>query len=195
MGRTQSYDRAQVVREARQLFWRVGYEGAGLAELEQVTGLSRSSIYHAFGSKRGLYDEAVQSYLDEVVRPRLRPLVAEGVAPGAILGYLSGLAEALLVAPAVAGGCLLINSATGGLADDPEVARVVADYRAELRSALLRGVSAYLPQRPAEERGTLADAVTGLVVSAFALARVAPREAAAGLGTAADLLRATASRR
>ena len=56
MARTQSFDRDTVVRAARTLFWTVGYESASIPELETATGLSRSSIYNAFGSKRGLFD-------------------------------------------------------------------------------------------------------------------------------------------
>ncbi|MDD0859753.1 TetR/AcrR family transcriptional regulator [Arthrobacter alpinus] len=48
--------------------------GGFLPDLERATGLSRSSIYHAFGSKRGLFDAAVASYLSEIIRPRLQPL-------------------------------------------------------------------------------------------------------------------------
>ena len=69
------------MRAARTVFWEHGFEAASLPALERATGLNRSSIYHGFGSKRGLFDAAVASYLDEVVRPRLRPLVQDDVAP------------------------------------------------------------------------------------------------------------------
>ena len=59
MGRPQTFETDEVVRAARGVFWRDGYESASLPDLEQATGLSRSSIYHAFGSKRGLFDAAV----------------------------------------------------------------------------------------------------------------------------------------
>ena len=49
MGRTQTFDTNEVVRAARAVFWEHGYESAALPELEKATGLSRSSIYHAFG--------------------------------------------------------------------------------------------------------------------------------------------------
>lgn len=190
MGRTQSFDTAEVVRAARGVFWAHGYEAAALPELEKATGLSRSSIYHAFGSKRGLFGAAVTSYLNEVVRPRLAPLTGDTVAPGALEEYLTGLRAALLRADTLPGtsGCLLVNSAGAPIGQDDEVARVVAGYRAELRVALGNGVSARLPRLPESEQGTLADACTGLVVAAFALVRVDPAQAAASLDTARALL-------
>jgi AcrR family transcriptional regulator len=190
VGRTQAFDRDTAVRAARAVFWQSGYEDASVPDLERATGLSRSSIYNAFGSKRGLFDAAVQSYLDEVVRPRLRPLQGSHVEPDAIIGYLEGLREALAgagSAPA-ANGCLLINAAGAPIAHDAEVARVIAAYRDELRAAVGRGIGAHLPAATAAERDRLADAVTGLVVAAFALVRIAPEEASRGLLTARGLI-------
>jgi AcrR family transcriptional regulator len=77
MGRTRAFAEIDVVRAARGVFWNRGYEETSLPDLEAATGLNRSSIYHSFGSKRGLFDAAVESYLDDVVRPRLEPLRAE----------------------------------------------------------------------------------------------------------------------
>ncbi|WP_440312138.1 TetR/AcrR family transcriptional regulator [Leucobacter chromiireducens] len=185
MARTPSFDRATVVRAARAVFWRDGYESAAVPRLEEATGLSRSSLYGAFGSKRGLFDEVVQNYLDEVVRPRLAPLQADEVAPTALREYLLGLREAFASIDAIAPvpGCLLINTAAGPVGADPEVARVIADYRAELHGALRRGVAAQ-PGRDPEQIAQLATVVTGLVVSAFALVRVDPDAAGASLDAA-----------
>ncbi|MCU1404441.1 MAG: TetR family transcriptional regulator, partial [Glaciihabitans sp.] len=85
MGRVQTFVAADVVRAARTVFWEHGYEGASLPDLETATGLSRSSIYNTFASKRGLFDAAVQSYLDEIIHPRLRPLQAETVGADAVV--------------------------------------------------------------------------------------------------------------
>lgn len=192
MARTQGFDRDVVVRAARTLFWRAGFEGASVPALEEATGLSRSSIYNTFGSKRGLFDAAVQSYLDEVIRPRLRPLKAEVVAPEAMLTYLDGLREAFARAGSMSAtsGCLLINTATAPVVHDGEVARVVTDYRDELRAAIGRGVAAYLDATPSAEQERLADAVAGLSIAAFALVRIAPAEADRTLAAARDLLTA-----
>jgi AcrR family transcriptional regulator len=192
MARTQGFDRDVVVRAARTLFWRAGFEGASVPALEEATGLSRSSIYNTFGSKRGLFDAAVQSYLDEVIRPRLRPLKAEVVAPEAVLTYLDGLREAFARAGSMSAtsGCLLINTATAPVVHDGEVARVVADYRDELRAAIGRGVAAYLGAVAPDEQERLADAATGLSIAAFALVRITPAEADRTLAAARDLLTA-----
>lgn len=195
MSRTPSFDSDVVVRAARALFWQSGYEGASIPALEEATGLSRSSIYNAFGSKRGLFDAAVRSYLDEVIRPRLLPLTTEPVEKAAVLEYLDGLRDAFERAESMAGvnGCLLINTAAAPLAHDAEVARIIVNYREELHAAIGRGVAAYLEHIAADERDRLTDAVTGLAVAAYALVRVVPSEAVGLLTTARELLTSAAA--
>lgn len=194
MGRTQTFDTGEAVRAARAVFWARGYEAAALPDLERATGLSRSSIYHAFGSKRGLFGAAVASYLDEVIRPRLAPLTSAPVAPEALDQYLGGLRAALQRAgslPATS-GCLLVNTAGAPIGQDDEVARLITGYRAELRAAFGNGVRAALPGAAPADQDTLAEACTGLVVAAFVLVRVAQAEALRALDTASALLAARA---
>jgi TetR/AcrR family transcriptional repressor of nem operon len=190
MGRAQTFDTHRAVRAALGVFWRSGYEAASVPALEEATGLNRSSIYHAFGSKRGLFDAAVQTYLDDVVRPRLRELLADPVDPDAVERYFTGLRAALAATGEIQAdsGCLLVNASGAPIARDAAVRQVVADYRAELRAALGRGVDARFPERDAAERARLADLCTALVVSAFALVRVDPASATGALDGALELL-------
>lgn len=174
MARTQAFDRDTVVRAARTVFWEHGYDGASIPELEEATGIRRSSLYNTFGSKRGLFDEAVQSYLDEVIRPRLRPFKADPVVPDALTDYLTGLWDAFgnLDSMPATNGCLLVNTARESIAHDSAVAQLVAEYRAELASAMRRGVHAQRPASLATQTDDLAENIVALVIAAFALARV-----------------------
>ena len=95
MGRPAGYDPQQLIRQARDLFWRRGFDAVSVADVEQATGVGRSSIYHAHGNMRGLFDAAVEDYLDTVVRPRLQPLTTDPVAPEAILDFLTALSAAI----------------------------------------------------------------------------------------------------
>lgn len=61
MGRTRSFDEAAVVAQAARAFVTSGYEATSLDMLVAATGLHRGSLYGAFGSKRGLFLEALRS--------------------------------------------------------------------------------------------------------------------------------------
>ncbi|WP_334121579.1 TetR/AcrR family transcriptional regulator [Glutamicibacter sp.] len=179
MARTLAFDSTAVIKKARSLFWAKGFEAASIPELEAATGLSRSSIYNSFGSKRGLFDAAVQSYLNEIVRPRLQPLTTENVDSDALIEYFDGLISIFSQPDALptSNGCMLINTASSPLSTDSHVSAVVQAYREELESAFSRGIQAFRGDLDSAVQQRLASTVTGLVVAAFALVRIAPEQA------------------
>lgn len=173
MGRSRAFETAQVVRAARDVFWREGFDDASMPALRTATGLSTSSLYHAFGSKRGLYDLAVANYIEEIVRPRFAMLQQDPPATQAVVEYLDGLRDALTdpASRVHANGCLLVRAAGSRLSADPQVAQRIADYRAELREALRAGLLARFPDRAQAQTERDASTLTGLVIAAFTLAR------------------------
>jgi TetR/AcrR family transcriptional repressor of nem operon len=64
MGRPKTYDRRTALERAMGLFRAKGYEGTHLAELVEVTGLNRFSLYKEFGGKEGLYGAALRQYVE-----------------------------------------------------------------------------------------------------------------------------------
>lgn len=190
MGRTQAFDTDEAIRAARTVFWEHGYEDASLPDLERATGLSRSSIYHAFGSKRGLFDAAIKSYLAEIIEPRLRPLNAHHVTPGALSEYFTGLRAALARRDSLSGGngCLLLNAAGAPIANESAVSHAIAGYRQELNAALVRGIAAHQPTLEETARQQLATVLSSLVIAAMTLARIDNAQALATVDTALALL-------
>lgn len=192
MGRSRTFAQKDAVAGALEAFWSTGYASTAVPDLERATGLSRSSLYHSFGSKRGLFDAAVNAYLDDIVRPLLAPLQADAVAPDALEDYLSRLRAAMTDAgtPLAAHGCLLLNTATSAAAGDGALAEVVRAYRDELGAAIGRGVRGAHPSLDEAAAHRLAAACTAHVIAAMTLVRVDPDDAVALLDNARDLLRA-----
>jgi len=186
MGRTRSFAEVDVARAARGVFWSRGYEDTSLPDLEEATGLNRSSIYHSFTSKRGLFDAAVESYLDDVVRPRLAPLRAPEVAPDALETYLRGLRQAMIdhETALAKNGCLLLNATGSSLGHEAALLAVVTRYCDDLRAAVASGVAARRPELAAEAADMLTTTVTGLVFASMAIVRVDSSSAAATLDAA-----------
>jgi TetR/AcrR family transcriptional repressor of nem operon len=186
MGRTRSFAEVDVARAARGVFWSRGYEDTSLPDLEQATGLNRSSIYHSFTSKRGLFDAAVESYLDDVVRPRLAPLRAREVARDALETYLRGLRQAMVdhETALAKNGCLLLNATGSSLGHEAALLAVVTRYCDDLRAAVSSGVAARRPELAHEAADMLTTTVTGLVFASMAVVRVDSSSAAATLDAA-----------
>jgi TetR/AcrR family transcriptional repressor of nem operon len=64
MARPREFDPEVAVERALNLFWSKGYDATSLDDLCEVTGLSRSSFYAAFGSKRDLLLQTVSRYAE-----------------------------------------------------------------------------------------------------------------------------------
>ncbi len=188
MGRMPAFERTAVVTAARDLFWDRGFDAASLAELENATGLNRSSLYHAFGSKRGLFDAAVEDYLTSVIRPRLGILSGNGDGRTRLLAYFTDLRTAVAGLPegSTRRGCLLVNCATGLAGHDEPTRRIVDDYRSSLTAALHAALDAAGAEHSLERARTL----TALDISAMVIARVDAVESVALLDTALDQVRA-----
>src|ERR1700722_2467501 len=62
IGRPREFDIDRALERAMELFWRQGYEGTSLSDLTRELGLTRPSLYAAFGSKEELFLKALDLY-------------------------------------------------------------------------------------------------------------------------------------
>jgi AcrR family transcriptional regulator len=90
MGRARTFDAGEALDKAMTVFWIKGYEGASLSDLTDAMGISRPSLYAAYGNKEELFRKALERYgegpssyeRDALARPTARA-VAEGLLRGA----------------------------------------------------------------------------------------------------------------
>jgi AcrR family transcriptional regulator len=64
MGRPREFDVDTALDLALQVFWRKGYEGASMTELTDAMGITKPSLYAAFGNKEELFRKAFDRYVD-----------------------------------------------------------------------------------------------------------------------------------
>src|ERR1700722_11108383 len=62
IGRPREFDMNKALEQAMELFWRQGYEGTSLADLTRELGITRPSLYAAFGSKEALFLKSLDLY-------------------------------------------------------------------------------------------------------------------------------------
>jgi AcrR family transcriptional regulator len=135
-----------VVEAAKDSFWAEGYEGTSVAELERSTGLNRSSLYLAFGAKRGLFDAALDDYMESFIGPLVGTM--EGATPGVaeIASFFAGIKAHLLENPALSWrGCLMVNTIAELAGRDQDATDRGTAYRDHVRRAFthsLDGASA-----------------------------------------------------
>jgi len=62
MANTLKFNPDEVIQRAMQLFWEKGFAGISTRDLQQQVHLNPGSLYSAFGSKAGLYSQALDHY-------------------------------------------------------------------------------------------------------------------------------------
>lgn len=118
-GRPRNFDPDAALDRALEVFWRHGFQAASLADLTAAMGLSKPSLYAAFGDKEALYLKALERYVAIQIAQHIAIFDAEPDARQALEKFLRTMA-ALLADPMSPRGCLIVNGmADCGLASTP----------------------------------------------------------------------------
>jgi AcrR family transcriptional regulator len=135
MGRPREFDTEAGLEKAMRLFWAKGYEGTSIADLTEALGISRPSLYAAFGDKQHLFRAALERYAAGpagYVAAALGKPTAREVAEQ----LLKGAAD-LQTSSRNPGGCLTVNGAIA-CGDEAYPVRRALDAHRTAGVALLR---------------------------------------------------------
>jgi AcrR family transcriptional regulator len=109
-GRPRAFDRDTALDRALEVFWRQGYEGAGIADLIKAMGIKNApSLYHAFGNKEQLFSQVLDRYADGPAR-YIREAMGRPTARQAVEALLHGAADAT-TDPDYPRGCITVQGA------------------------------------------------------------------------------------
>ncbi len=135
MGRPREFDTDAALEKAMRLFWAKGYEGASVTDLTGTLGISRPSLYAAFGDKQSLFRAALERYAAGpagYVAAALGQPTAREVAEQLLRG-----AADLQASSRNPGGCLTVNGAIA-CGDEAEPVRQALNAHRTAGMALLR---------------------------------------------------------
>ncbi len=124
VGRPLEYDADEVVAAAMSAFWRQGFTATSLRDLLAATGLSKSSLYQGFDSKRRLFERCVARYRDDMSVMLLGWLDEAPSGRAFIERVLTWVADTAGTADGRK-GCLLVNSANEIGRGDRELSRAI----------------------------------------------------------------------
>src|SRR3569833_2392980 len=90
-GRPREFDVDEALAAALRVFWSKGYEAASLTDLTEAMGITRPSLYAAFGNKEALFRKALDlyereklAYIGEALKAPTSRAVAERLLRGAL---------------------------------------------------------------------------------------------------------------
>jgi AcrR family transcriptional regulator len=107
-GRPRSFDVKKALDAAMNVFWQEGYEGASLSDLTGAMGISRPSLYAAFGDKESLFRMVLDRYSDGPAA-FVREAIGQSTAHAVIEHLLDGAANQT-TDPVNPGGCLFLQA-------------------------------------------------------------------------------------
>ena len=180
MARRPSYDTRAVIEAARDVFSERGVELTSIADLEERTGLNRSSLYNAFGNKEGLFEAALRSYLEEGIQSRLRSLAQPSAGLNTVAAFFSGMGQTFRADPKRGErGCLMVNTVAELGSHDPRTA-LASSYRDAFRSAFRTALRQAAARKEISERRVRSRAhlLASLTMGLFITARIDPMDAA-----------------
>jgi AcrR family transcriptional regulator len=143
-GRPRSFDRARALRQAMEVFWKHGYEGASIADLTKAMGINSPSLYAAFGCKEALFREAVAYYNENEGVDAAKALRELPTAKDAIAGFLRQNVI-FYTEPNKPSGCMIVLTATTYTEQSKAVHAHLADWRIatehDFRDRIERGIA------------------------------------------------------
>ncbi|MEU1941769.1 TetR/AcrR family transcriptional regulator [Streptomyces sp. NPDC056697] len=115
IGRPRGFDADEALERAMRVFWEQGYEGASLTDLTSAMGITRTSMYAAFGNKEELFRRALERYTEGPASYAARAL-REPTARQVATAFLNGSVRAT-TRPGCPTGCLGVQGSLA--AGDP----------------------------------------------------------------------------
>jgi AcrR family transcriptional regulator len=134
MARPRTFDEPRVTRQAREVFHDHGYAATSVQHLTAATGLSRSSLYGAFGDKHGLFLRSFTQYCDDHAGAIERELSGDDA--GAVARLERHLRTKIADPGTPQRGCLLAKGTAELAGEDADVTRIASDFYATYERTL-----------------------------------------------------------
>jgi len=141
-GRPWSFDRDAAVETAMLLFWRHGYEGVSIGDLTKAIGVAPPSLYAAFGSKAGLYQQALTRYKETLGCLDMTGIGLAKSLPDAVRLLLEGAVRNVTHREHER-GCMISSGLVACHPDHAAIARDAAARREALRMEIAQALSSF----------------------------------------------------
>ncbi|HXB06439.1 MAG TPA: TetR/AcrR family transcriptional regulator [Puia sp.] len=139
MPRTKSFDEAETLDKAKEVFWQKGYNGTPPQDILDGTGLSRSSLYDTYGDKRSLFIKTLHRYRQTDTAAAIEMLDASAD-PVLTIRRIFHAAYGHFTTDQPRKGCMMVNTLNEVAPHDEEVGNIVRENRRALEDAYARAI-------------------------------------------------------
>ena len=125
MPRPLRHSQEEIITLVTDVFWKQGYNNTSIQDLEKVTGLSRKSIYNAFGSKEKLFFKVLARY----TRDTKLYLAEAGSELASIVNVFKMFAIGTVPSKSNKYGCLMANTIVDIHSSTAQVQDAIKEFR------------------------------------------------------------------
>lgn len=180
MPRHREFDEYEVLTAAMNTFWSQGYEGTSIQDLENATGLTRTSIYNAYGNKRQLFQTIIEHYQDNVLAHLVALLDSGSTIQESVKKLLIGSID-LHFRQDTPGGCLILLSVLERDQHDEETTEMLEGILNQLQKTLQSKMTAALKRGELKKNAdprTLSNSVITTMAGLLVLGKAGFKKAA-----------------
>ena len=147
-GRPRSFDTEAAQQSIMQVFWRKGYAATSLDEIASATGLSRPSLYGAFGDKLDMYLMSLSLFAQHMVRTALSALDKGRTLKTALIGFYGAVIEVYTgdQKDEAGLGCMVFANALADAPTNDRIRQAVNSFLDDLHTDLADRLRALAPQ-------------------------------------------------
>jgi TetR/AcrR family transcriptional repressor of nem operon len=164
IGRPLQFDPEKVLALAMETFWTKGFEKTSLQDLLDATGLSKSSLYNAFGDKDELFQKCLRRYGNLMTSDLLKQFNSSESAVQFIEGTLL-FAAGEAKRTGKPRGCMVMNTAAEFAQENKDVAIIVSESIGGFKAVFLKALEKAVEQGGVSARSDLKQLATFLVSS------------------------------
>lgn len=184
LGRPRNFDADTAVDRFIEVFWKNGFGGTSIDDLQASIGVKRGSFYAAFGDKENAYLLALERYVDTVTSTRLSTLADAAGSRAGLAAFLRAAGE--FISDNTGRGCLLLTA----IAQPPAVRDATASAIKRLSDSLISRISA--AAQAVTDSGEVRANETADAFTAFVVSMVLGLNAMARSGESAKAIQAAA---
>jgi AcrR family transcriptional regulator len=164
-GRPRAFSEPDVLRRATRVFLAQGFEATAYEDIATATGLSKPSLYNAFGDKTALFEKVLVGYA-AYARQQILTTFATGTSiAGATKAMLLAAADVYAPAEGPSTGCLLVGTALPACTQHDAMQKTLTDFLTAVDSDL----ESIIADRHASEAKRLHRSPRGLALQVSSL--------------------------
>ncbi len=170
-GRPRTFNKDEALRSILNVFWKKGFAATSLDDLSAATGLSRPSLYAAYGGKSDMYLSALAAFGSQMEAAAFPSLANGKTLHASLSGFYTGAINIYFNAGKTSLGCLVFTTAIADAAGNNQIKKAVHGFVESMDEALTACIKGHAPAMKAYDIRPLAQLAGGMLINIATRAR------------------------